>query len=166
MSQLLGCFTMASQSLNHPILLGRGGRIQFCFSDQRVPTDSFLQFFFFFRFHSAVPDPKFSAAIANYTVPVGREAVLTCLVQDLGSYKVAWLRVDTQTILTIQSHVITKNHRIGISYTEKRIWQLRIKDVKETDRGWYMCQINSDPMKSQVGYLEVVGESQQSNHFC
>jgi hypothetical protein len=30
--------------------------------------------------------------------------------------------------------------------------------VKETDRGWYMCQINTDPMKSQIGYLEVVGE--------
>lgn len=92
------------------------------------------------------------------TVPVGREAVLTCLVHDLGTYKVAWLRVDTQTILTIQNHVITKNHRIGITYTEKRIWQLRIKDVKETDRGWYMCQINADPMKSQTGYLDVVGE--------
>lgn len=92
------------------------------------------------------------------TVPVGREAVLTCLVHDLGTYKVAWLRVDTQTILTIQNHVITKNHRIGITYTEKRIWQLRIRDVKETDRGWYMCQINADPMKSQVGFLEVVGK--------
>lgn len=72
--------------------------------------------------------------------------------------QVAWLRVDTQTILTIQNHVITKNHRIGITHTEKRIWQLRIRDVKESDRGWYMCQINTDPMKSQTGYLDVVGE--------
>lgn len=71
--------------------------------------------------------------------------------------QVAWLRVDTQTILTIQNHVITKNHRIAITHTEKRIWQLRIRDVKENDRGWYMCQINTDPMKSQVGYLDVVG---------
>lgn len=71
--------------------------------------------------------------------------------------QVAWLRVDTQTILTIQNHVITKNHRIGIFHSEKRIWQLRIRDVRESDRGWYMCQINTDPMKSQVGYLDVVG---------
>uniref|UniRef100_A0A182MGF5 Ig-like domain-containing protein n=1 Tax=Anopheles culicifacies TaxID=139723 RepID=A0A182MGF5_9DIPT len=69
---------------------------------------------------------------------------------------VAWLRVDTQTILTIQNHVITKNKRIGITYTEKKTWQLRIKDIRETDRGWYMCQINTDPMKSQMGYLDVV----------
>ncbi|XP_053959813.1 lachesin [Anastrepha ludens] len=72
------------------------------------------------------------------------------------SFKLAWLRVDTQTILSIQNHVITKNHRIGISHTEHRIWQLRIRDVRESDRGWYMCQINTDPMKSQVGYLDVV----------
>lgn len=72
--------------------------------------------------------------------------------------KVAWLRVDTQTILTIQNHVITKNHRISIANTEKKIWQLKIREVKETDKGWYMCQINTDPMKSQMGYLNVVGE--------
>ncbi|PNF32524.1 hypothetical protein B7P43_G02446 [Cryptotermes secundus] len=70
--------------------------------------------------------------------------------------KVAWLRVDTQTILTIASHVITKNHRIGVTHSDHRTWYLHIRDMKESDRGWYMCQINTDPMKSQVGYLEVV----------
>lgn len=74
------------------------------------------------------------------------------------SLQVAWLRVDTQTILTIHSHVITKNHRIGVTHSEHRTWYLHIRDVRETDRGWYMCQINTDPMKSQVGYLDVVGE--------
>lgn len=68
------------------------------------------------------------------------------------------MRVDTQTILTIHSHVITKNHRIGVTHTEHRTWYLHIRDVRETDRGWYMCQINTDPMKSQVGYLDVVGK--------
>ncbi|XP_037959132.1 neurotrimin-like [Teleopsis dalmanni] len=102
------------------------------------------------------PDPKFNGPISNVTVPVGRDATLTCVVHDLVTFKVAWLRVDTQTILSIQNHVITKNHRIGIAHTEHRIWQLRIRDVRESDRGWYMCQINTDPMKSQVGYLDVV----------
>lgn len=68
------------------------------------------------------------------------------------------MRVDTQTILTIYKHVITKNPRIGVTHSEQRTWYLHIKDVKESDRGWYMCQINTDPMKSQVGYLDVVGE--------
>ncbi|CAD7086328.1 unnamed protein product [Hermetia illucens] len=105
---------------------------------------------------STPADPKFSAPIQNVTAPVGREALLTCVVQDLGSYKVAWLRVDTQTILTIQNHVITKNHRVGITYSEHKTWQLRIKDIRESDKGYYMCQINTDPMKSQMGYLDVV----------
>ncbi|XP_053673912.1 opioid-binding protein/cell adhesion molecule homolog [Anopheles nili] len=105
---------------------------------------------------TVITDPKFSTPIVNVTAAVGREATLTCVVHDLGAYKVAWLRVDTQTILTIQNHVITKNKRIGITYTEKKTWQLRIKDIRELDRGWYMCQINTDPMKSQMGYLDVV----------
>ena len=71
--------------------------------------------------------------------------------------QVAWLRVDTQTILTIQNHVITKNHRVGITYSERKTWQLKLKDIRENDRGWYMCQINTDPMKSQTGFLDVVG---------
>ncbi|EDW54393.1 GM18009 [Drosophila sechellia] len=101
-------------------------------------------------------DPKFSSPIVNMTAPVGRDAFLTCVVQDLGPYKVAWLRVDTQTILTIQNHVITKNQRIGIANSEHKTWTMRIKDIKESDKGWYMCQINTDPMKSQMGYLDVV----------
>ncbi|XP_022905097.1 neurotrimin-like [Onthophagus taurus] len=101
-------------------------------------------------------NPKFSEPIFNVTVPVGREAILKCLVEDLGAYKVAWLRVDTQTILTIHSHVITKNHRIGVTHSERKTWYLHIREVRESDKGWYMCQINTDPMKSQVGYLEVV----------
>lgn len=72
-------------------------------------------------------------------------------------FQVAWLRVDTQTILTIANHVITKNHRIGVTHTERKTWHLHIRDVTESDRGAYMCQINTDPMKSQTGYLDVVG---------
>ena len=67
--------------------------------------------------------------------------------------------MDTQTILTIAGHVITKNHRIGVVHSDQRTWQLQIRDLREQDRGWYMCQINTDPMKSQLGYLEVVGKS-------
>lgn len=69
----------------------------------------------------------------------------------------AWLKVDTQTILTIHNHVITKNNRVGVLHTQNNVWQLLIKEVRESDHGWYMCQINTDPMKSQRGYLTVVG---------
>ena len=29
--------------------------------------------------------------------------------------------------------------------------------VNQVDRGWYMCQLNTDPMRSQKGYIEVQG---------
>lgn len=45
-----------------------------------------------------------------------------------------------------------------ITHAEKRAWILKIRDVKESDKGWYMCQINTDPMKSQIAYLDVVGK--------
>uniref|UniRef100_A0ABD2WIX5 Ig-like domain-containing protein n=1 Tax=Trichogramma kaykai TaxID=54128 RepID=A0ABD2WIX5_9HYME len=100
--------------------------------------------------------PTFAIAISNVTIPVGREAVLSCVVEDLSNYKIAWLQVNTQTILTIANHVITKNHRIGVTHSDHRTWYLHIKDVRESDAGDYMCQINTDPMKSQIVYLEVV----------
>ena len=37
-------------------------------------------------------------------------------------------------------------------------WTLHIRDVKQSDQGGYMCQINTDPMLSQIGYLEVTSK--------
>lgn len=47
---------------------------------------------------------------------------------------------------------------MSITHAEQRAWILRIRDVRESDKGWYMCQINTDPMKSQTIYLDVVGK--------
>lgn len=55
-----------------------------------------------------------------------------------------YLYSDTQTILTIQNHVITKNHRISILHSEHKTWQLKIKDIRESDRGFYMCQVSNN----------------------
>ncbi|CAG4993065.1 unnamed protein product [Parnassius apollo] len=101
-------------------------------------------------------EPGFSAPIANVTAPLGREAIMACTVHNLSTYKVAWLRVDTQTILTIHTHVISRSRRVGVTHSDHRTWFLHIRELRETDRGWYMCQINTDPMKSQLGYLDVV----------
>lgn len=35
--------------------------------------------------------PEFEMPIVNLTVPVGREAVLSCTVDRLGKYKVSWM---------------------------------------------------------------------------
>ncbi|XP_070156424.1 neurotrimin isoform X7 [Polyergus mexicanus] len=100
--------------------------------------------------------PRFAEEIQNVTVSVGRDALLACVVDNLRHYKVAWVRVDTQTILSIHQNVITQNPRISLTYNDHRSWYLHIKDVQEVDRGWYMCQVNTDPMKSRQGYVQVV----------
>ena len=54
-------------------------------------------------------------------------------------------------------HVITRNPRIGVMHDEHRTWYLVIRSVKPGDAGTYMCQINTEPVTSQVGVVNVVG---------
>ncbi|XP_035702138.1 lachesin isoform X2 [Folsomia candida] len=125
---------------------------------------SVLSLLFWIFFHSLIKGsisdviqmPRFVGPMENVTVVSNREGILSCVVENLGSYKVAFLRVSTQTILTIGSHVISRSHRIGLSHTESRAWNLHIRHAKQSDAGYYMCQVNTDPMLSQLGYLQVV----------
>ncbi|KAF8793681.1 Lachesin like protein [Argiope bruennichi] len=100
-------------------------------------------------------DPTFVEMIPNVTVPIGRDAVLQCTVQDIENYKVAWIKMDTQTLLTIHKHVITRDKRIRVTNNNLQ-WNLHISKVEEKDKGYYMCQINTEPMVSQLGYLDVM----------
>lgn len=101
-------------------------------------------------------EPYFAEAIPSLTVAAGKNAVLKCVVENLGNYTVAWLNVDKQTLLALHTHVIVQNDRIRVSHSALRVWQLEIRDVRPEDTGYYMCQINTRPMKNQVGYLNVV----------
>ncbi|XP_076361942.1 lachesin-like [Tachypleus tridentatus] len=100
--------------------------------------------------------PIFVGPIPNVTIALGRDANFPCLVNELGAYRAAWIRVETKAILTIHQHVITRNYRINLSHSDNRNFILHIRDVKQSDRGGYMCQLNTVPMISQVGYLDVL----------
>ncbi|GFS96134.1 ig-like domain-containing protein [Trichonephila clavipes] len=69
---------------------------------------------------------------------------------------VAWMRFETRTILTMHTRVISRNPRLKITHSGHRAYVLHIKNVQEEDRGSYMCQVNTEPMLSQIGYLDVV----------
>ncbi|KAL3242457.1 hypothetical protein MRX96_021124 [Rhipicephalus microplus] len=101
-------------------------------------------------------EPYFAEPIPSLTVAAGRNAVLKCVVENLGNHTVAWLNVDKQTLLALHTHVIVRNERIRVSHAGHRVWQLEIRDVRPDDTGYYMCQVNTRPMKNQVGYLNVV----------
>ncbi|GFV53015.1 lachesin [Trichonephila clavipes] len=100
--------------------------------------------------------PTFAGPVTSLTVAKGRDATLKCVVDNLGDYRVAWVHVDKQTLLTIHTHVITRNKRVSVSHYNFRTWLLHLKYVEPEDSGYYMCQVNTQPMISQVGYLEIV----------
>lgn len=64
--------------------------------------------------------------------------------------QVAWIKADTKAILAIHEHVITNNARLSVTHNDYNTWTLNIRGVRREDRGQYMCQVNTDPMKSQV----------------
>jgi hypothetical protein len=68
-------------------------------------------------------------------------------------FQVGWVKADTKAIQAIHDHVITHNSRVSVSHIDDSTWNLHIKNVQEEDRGQYMCQINTDPMISQVIYV-------------
>lgn len=48
----------------------------------------YVFFFFFFSDIQGEIEPEFESTLQNVTFPLGREAVLTCTVRNLGRYKV------------------------------------------------------------------------------
>ncbi|XP_076619829.1 lachesin isoform X2 [Colletes latitarsis] len=119
-------------------------------------------------------EPDFVHPLQNVTIPQGRDASFTCVVNNLGGYRVspsssasgdhsggakarvAWIKADTKAVLAIHEHVITNNGRLSVTHNDYNTWTLSIRGVRRDDRGIYMCQVNTDPMKSQSAFLEVV----------
>ncbi|KAK2718747.1 lachesin-like isoform X2 [Artemia franciscana] len=100
--------------------------------------------------------PEFFEPIRNVTVAVGKEAILTCSIRSLGGFKVVWMKAEDQTVFSIHRRVVPKSSKYAISYDGSKIWRLHIRQVKETDQGCYVCQVNTSPMKQQIGCIEVL----------
>ncbi|XP_046803262.1 neurotrimin isoform X2 [Lucilia cuprina] len=101
-------------------------------------------------------EPDFVIPLENVTVAQGRDATFTCVVNNLGGHRVAWIKADAKAILAIHEHVITNNDRLSVTHNDYNTWTLNIRNVKMEDAGKYMCQVNTDPMKMQTAVLEVV----------
>lgn len=83
-----------------------------------------------------------------------------------------WLRAEDQTILSMGDRRVTHSPRFFVTLEnaktknqtqsredEEATWQLHIRALKEADRGCYMCQLNTKPMLSQLGCVDVLGMS-------
>lgn len=102
-------------------------------------------------------EPYFAMPLDNVSVPIGREATLSCVVNNLGTHKIGWMRSD-QTVLALATKVVTQNSRFMVAKDEPNIWKLKIKNVKSSDDGCYICQINTTPLQKQVGCIDVHGK--------
>ncbi|CAG0884438.1 unnamed protein product [Cyprideis torosa] len=102
-----------------------------------------------------VQEPSFVGPLKNVTSVIKRNATFTCMVEHLGQYKVAWIKADNKAIQALHKQVITNNNRVSVTHTGNRTWRLHISNVQPSDRGQYMCQINTAPMKVLGAYLDV-----------
>lgn len=64
--------------------------------------------------------------------------------------KVAWIKSDSKAILAIHTHMVALNQRLSVTHNGHNAWKLHIAHVQLNDSGTYMCQVNTDPMRSQV----------------
>ncbi|CAO1422983.1 unnamed protein product [Diamesa hyperborea] len=65
------------------------------------------------------------------------------------------MRASDHAVLALQGKVVTQNSRYSVIHGESGVWSLKIQNVRETDRGCYYCQINTQPLKKQSGCIDV-----------
>ncbi|UXI15992.1 aryl hydrocarbon receptor nuclear translocator [Sarcoptes scabiei] len=90
----------------------------------------------------------------NVTATLGRNATFECVFPQLKDFKLVWLHQD-HSLLAMHDSVISKNGRISVRSHANTTFYLTIHEVQESDRGFYLCQVNTKPMRIQIGYLEV-----------
>ncbi|VVC24361.1 Hypothetical protein CINCED_3A001101 [Cinara cedri] len=66
------------------------------------------------------------------------------------------MKAEDQTILSFHERVVASNGRFKVNHENHRTWYLTILDVQKTDKGCYMCQVNTIEMQKQISCLDVL----------
>lgn len=75
------------------------------------------------------------------------------------SLQVAWVRHRDIHVLTVNTYTYTSDQRFQTAHhKDTDEWTLQIKYVQERDKGSYECQVSTQPVKSYIVSLNVVGE--------
>lgn len=92
------------------------------------------------------------------TVHVGDSVHLNCRVGMLHDKMVTWLRnnEDTLELLTVGQATYVGDTRYSLHFKYPNNWRLRIKEVRLTDSGTYVCQVSTHPPKGLHRKLEVL----------
>ncbi|KAH9500695.1 hypothetical protein Btru_076288 [Bulinus truncatus] len=101
--------------------------------------------------------PRMDNEIHNVTVIEGHEAILPCVVNNIGRHqvKVVWLD-KWKTVLTLNENRIIDDDRFKVDLPRDGQWNLHFDKVKYGDQGMFTCQINTEPAMSQTVALSVI----------
>ncbi|XP_068233331.1 uncharacterized protein [Palaemon carinicauda] len=94
----------------------------------------------------------------------GDDMLLTCVVSNLGNHTVWWSKYEDRkkTILTVADSRIVIDDRVSILHDRAGgdVWVLVVKNVKVSDNGVYVCEVNSQPSLTSR-YMVTVVQSEQ-----
>ncbi|CAI4228139.1 unnamed protein product [Auanema sp. JU1783] len=104
--------------------------------------------------------PVISAdSMGNTIALLGQDVDFTCKVDNLGRHMVAFVRAGKPPrLISFDERIFRQRDkyelkpRMGPMNNE---WVLTIKNAQEKDRGNYSCQINTDPVMSMSGELDI-----------
>ncbi|XP_045478484.1 Ig-like and fibronectin type-III domain-containing protein 2 [Harmonia axyridis] len=106
----------------------------------------------------------------------GDDALITCVVKDVGENTVMWKKEDRERhsarVLTAGTVRVTADKRYVILHDAESmeetsvpsggdVWVLLIKQAKTTDSGIYVCEVNSNPIVRSFHKLSVVSKALQ-----
>lgn len=92
----------------------------------------------------------------NYTVQAGHKVEMACVVRQIGSKIVSWIRKQDGAILSVDDMMVHNDRRLKIEKTSYLSqWTLKISSAELTDAGEYECQISTEKKISQIVSLTV-----------
>lgn len=97
----------------------------------------------------------------------GGTAVLPCAIRWNPSATVSWIRRRDFRLLTVGLSTYSSDERFLVEHARHLgHWSLRIKSVRDDDRGWYECQLSVHPIQSMYIELRVVGTFGSIDAYC
>nr|CDJ85760.1 Hypothetical protein CBG24158 [Haemonchus contortus] len=79
------------------------------------------------------------------TVTAQEPAYLHCRIPQRTNHMVAWTRASDQALLTAGHHSFTSDPRFQVSKKSDTDWILILRRADMSDRGCYLCEVNTEP---------------------
>ncbi|KAK5976131.1 NeuRonal IGCAM [Trichostrongylus colubriformis] len=89
---------------------------------------------------------------------LGQDVDLSCKIENLGRHMVAFVRSSTPPrLISFDEKLFRQKDKYELKTKTGSLneWVLTIKNVQESDRGNYSCQVNADPVLTATAELDV-----------